>query len=259
MFSECGFELHPDGRVDFAFAVDTADDLLGLAEEHRWPRIAQFARDWPDVVALACFELDEQRWDREPSVFVPPGDAHGHEVNWLKEAWAPEWLEVVSSLRASTVDREMRALLVRCCAAIPARARLRQIGVMLGRATDALRICITNPAADDVTTLLETIGWSGDVKRFAPLLEVASAFESLLTVHLDVGRALSSRIGIELAPRVQNDDAQWPRHLAALAGVRLLDAAMRERIAQSPHPLAHIKVVFDDDTAETKAYVRRSG
>jgi hypothetical protein len=259
MIRERGFELHPDGRVDLALAVADRDELAQLAAQHDWPSIARLAGAWPSFVPAICLELDEGRVDIEPSAFFRAGDAHGHEAGSVCD-WTPAWLDVIATLRGSPLNCEIHATLTRCCAAIPSRARLHQVGVMTARATDAIRLCITNFAPDEVVPYLARIGWNGNAARTSPLLAIAAAHDSLLTLHLDAGAQLASRIGIEIAPRFPNDDTQWPRHLAAFAHAQLLDETMARAVEQWPdadgaHRISHLKVVFDGDAVLTKAYL----
>jgi len=260
MIGEGGYELHPDGRIDFAFAITDRNDLQRLAAHHRWPHLVRLADAWPPFVSAVCLEFDSDRLDAEPSVFFAPGDTHGHEAAYEREGWRPAWLDVVRQLRDGATSEAMRATLRRCCAAIPSRARLSQIGVMLARQADSIRICITNPAANELLPFLDDVGWSGDVSPLAPLIAIASELESLLTIHLDAGSSLASRLGIEIAPRFFDDDSQWPRHLDALVDARVLDDAMAARIADFPdrkqsRRISHIKVVFESDSVHAKAYL----
>jgi len=163
-------------------------------------------------------------------------------------------------LRDEPLAPVTRAILARACAALPAPARLSQVGLMPGRGSKAIRVCLTNFSAGEVVPFLDQISWSGTRERLRPLLEIAGTYDSLLTLQLDVEEALSPRIGIEIAPRFPGDLSQWQIHLAALFAEGLVDAAILRVLTQWRDPkqlrqISHVKVIYDGDSVESKAYV----
>jgi len=259
MIDEIGFELHRNGRVDVALAVTSASDLERLARHNDWPASARLACAWPAFIDAVCLELDSDRAGAEPSVFFVP-DAYGHEVACANGDWHPAWLDVAALVRGEPLAAATRALLARCCAALPASARLCYIGVMPSRGSSAIRVCIRNPSAQEVGTFLSDVGWNGNRALLSPLLEIAESFNSLLTLHLDVAATLSSRIGIEIAPRFPGDESQWPDHVAALVRASLLDRATADVMLAWGDPtrcrrINHVKVAYDGNFVESKAYL----
>lgn len=111
----------------------------------------------------------------------------------------------------------LQANVRRCFDACPEEAFVSHIGVMLSRATDALRINIKRLQPDTIIPYLQQIGWPGDADELATLMAVLYAHVDRITLCLDVGRAISPRVGLEcILLKQPPEEARWESLLSHL-------------------------------------------
>jgi hypothetical protein len=266
-FEEAGWELHADGRLDFAFWVGSAGELRALAERQEWPSVGRLARHLEGARDSGLgegvwLEIDERSAGGEPSLFLATGRWQGHEARRQGEAWDPPWIAAVECMTGQVVTSGQRAALRRCSAAIPARARLAQVGAIAG-GKGAVRTCVTNPAAGEVLPFLAAVGWSGEIGVVGKVLGIARRLESVLTIHLDLEGEPREGLGIELAPRTPNEARTWPRHVEELMAAGILEPGLAGTLLQWHRAggdvyrqVSHVKVVCGHDAVRVKAYLR---
>jgi hypothetical protein len=222
--------------VDFAIHFRTSDPcgraLTALAHSGQldavgWSELAGLFREiGRHGSALAgriddfWLEFDTSIGDSRPSLFVSPKD---------QDAVA----DVVVALAAATGSRrpEAQALQsIRRLSDLP--GRVFQIGLLLARADDAIRLCINNTGVGGMGEILEALG--GSRSWLIPRLKRDSitglAHVAFLAFDL-TPNGIRHRIGVELIPRPSpNPDrlAGWRRMLEALHRDGLCYAAERD-------------------------------
>ena len=105
-----------------------------------------------------------------------------------------------------SIDRSLRSMagaaayaqMRRLLGAAPTGARLHYVGLLLGRAGAARRICLQGLPPGELLPYLTAIGWTGAENAVTRLLaDIVDATDSLV-LNLDVSDQIGSRIGIEV-------------------------------------------------------------
>jgi hypothetical protein len=73
-----------------------------------------------------------------------------------------------------------------------------QIGLMLARDIQALRLCLFKIPLQEVLPFLHSVGWRGNEERLVQVLERYSPFFDSLCLHLDIGESIFPTLGVEM-------------------------------------------------------------
>jgi hypothetical protein len=218
-----------------------------------------------------------------PSVFFGPQPLQAH----TPHAWVTD--TAIPLLRGAPLPAAIGRRLTHCVAALPGEAYVFQIGLMLARQVDAVRVCVRNLPAVHLEGYLHRIGWDGAAAGLAPLVATLARLVDRLDLDLDVGDTVLPKLGLECyiqagpegcdklthfleyltaqawccatkcdalldyAGYVQEraDPARWPRHLWHAS--QLLGPGMVSLFLRYVH---HIKVVYHPDGhGDAKAYL----
>jgi hypothetical protein len=168
------------------------------------------------------------------------------------------------------VERRLR----HCLEALPPGAHVFQVGVALGRRTEALRLCVQGLACALVPAYLADAGWRGG--RMEPLIRLLSELSGLvprIALHLDVAELVLPKVGIECWPEEEPPFSAltvWRRFLRHLVEVGLCVPEKSTALLAWPghverevvwpgvfiRALSHAKVVWQPDRAlEAKVYL----
>jgi hypothetical protein len=214
--SNFGFEckLGSDApEADFLVAVIESDGsraawagdnpLTCLAEEHcstpTWKKVRGLLTDWHqgmngfDPIHDTWLEFDiEPHAARlpEPSFFFGFDDSVA--VNY------PELAEILVErlLERALSDRRRERLQI-CYAALPPRALIFQVGVMLSRSTDEVRLCTRGLTPEGIVQYLGQIGWPGQREELSSYLEHLVPLVDAISLDIAVGETILPQIGLE--------------------------------------------------------------
>jgi hypothetical protein len=225
--STFGFEIElgaEAGGADFALAVTglhggremlagTSEYELPLAasEHPAWVAVRRLSRAWvdplsglePELHNLALeFDLAEGlEGAPSPNVFLgalsgiaarSPIESPEDERSW---AWLTDAaLPVLLGRRLSVSQRKT---LGRCIRALPPGSRAFQVGVMLARPVDALRVCILGMRDEMIAGYLRSIGWPGDVEDLEDQVGPLARRAESVIVDLDMADCLLPSLGLE--------------------------------------------------------------
>lgn len=261
-------------RADFAFSLTRAG--LGWAAR-RWPELGGLWRRrsngerQPAAVWLEFDTSSNPACADTPSVFVAGNRASAGAI--AAGRWPPA----------------LRHALKLCVEASPTE-RL-QIGSMAGPRGEAARLCALWLDAREVRPFLKAVGWPGDLRTIAAVVEAYAGLCDAFAVHLDVSECIAPQLGIELfygglaAERQPDREPRWSKLLRRLVDDRLcfeserrallgwasqrrIEAPLVERLIAATVPseppplhgtlrrgLAHVKLSFDRmGKARAKAY-----
>lgn len=223
-----------------------------------------------------------------PSCFFGPRAVYSQPA---AEGAAYHWItrQGLQLLRNQAIPPAIERKLFQCLDQLPPEAYVFQIGTMLARKADGVRICIRDIAPDRVGDYLKQLGWVGCVAELESWLKELSALTERVDVDLDVGETIGAKIGLEcylgkqpkFEPRwesflnylidnglcvpekregllaypgcIREKDYRdiWPRELNKLS--QLLGAGYEILFFKGLH---HIKVVYQSDAAPVaKAYL----
>ncbi len=125
--------------------------------------------------------------------------------------------------------------------------QLFQLGVMLGRQAESVRLFTSDMTGEQVLAYLAELNWSGDLSGLNAHLEILEPFTRKFILDFDVTPAgISEKIGINFGLR-HNGDAAADAFLAFAETQRLCTAEKREGIcnwlAAAPDPVV---LIFND-------------
>lgn len=209
-----GFEtklLSDQARCDFAFGLSKDGVAWMSRTDSPWPRIRQFCTLWREseespyadgnAVWLECDVSDERRVELEPSLFFALHNPQSYlqdrsgksnrSIEWICHTLiAAAWGHVVSTSIEQNLLRTLE-----CC---PDSVDFLQIGLMLSRDIQALRLCLFGIPPQDVFPFLHRVGWRGNESRLTQVLERYSPFVDSLCFHLDIGESIFPTLGVEM-------------------------------------------------------------
>lgn len=282
--------IEREGRDVLAGLNPAAALAPELAGNGLWARVVALSQAWADpasplhaTLASLWLEFDlpaDVLGLPLPGVFIGFTEAaHTQGSNHERFRLAEQALR---PLLHRPLAGQSAARLGQCYAALPAGASVPYAGVLLPRGSGTVRLCVTGLTDRQLIEYLAEIAWPGDLHALADeLARVAverrdAAMPEAALLHIDVGRRVSARIGLEYVCARTNQahgllretaflDALvarslcTPRHRQALAGI----AGVERRVL--PHELwpsylirrvNHVKLVFGADGAvQAKGYL----
>ncbi|MCF2970436.1 2OG-Fe(II) oxygenase [Synechococcus sp. Nb3U1] len=308
-----GFECRlgiPEAAGDFLICLDAKEagrNTLASAEygasllqsEPIWQRIHQLGQHWQSAGSLLServhniwLEFDVERSGPVstplPSCFIGSLPIYGNPVEGDE---IHHWLlnEPLTLLRGEALPTSVQATVLRCLQALPIGAYVFQVGLMLARRNDWVRLCIRDIDPDQILTYLDTIGWPGSLAGLEQLLNQLEPTVDRIDLDLDVEGSIGPKLGLECYLIGQPArDPRWSHFLDSLVALGLCLPQKREALLRYPgyvrerhypetwpHPLQklsqllgpdcesvfyrglhHIKVVYrGEQVLEAKAYL----
>lgn len=181
-----------------------------LSEEPIWQRIQTFAEEWntsTSVIDKQVFniwlEFDTPNSFANgqipiPSFFMGANDIH--RCDSLEEqkkcsAWIVE--DAFTLLIGKTLPIVNKEMIYRCFQEIPQGAYVFQIGLMLARKVETVRLCIRNISPLQIGSYLSAISWKGNVEKLTQFLHSLSPLVDRVDLDIDVDFAVKPKIGLE--------------------------------------------------------------
>ncbi len=180
-----------------------AGSMLGSSEV--WHRIGQFCEQWMKPTtqlhrSVICVWLEFDHQNRPsaipaPSVFLSFKHA-------LQQGRTPEEMLVIiesslNLLAGIRIAGPLEANLRRCIEAIPSGAAVGDLGVMLSRRTDAVRLNVANITPGEINPYLDRIGWTGAITSGETAIACLKDFTDRVSLCLDVGSRIYPGFGLE--------------------------------------------------------------
>jgi hypothetical protein len=223
-----------------------------------------------------------------PSCFFGPEPIYSTKsVNPQPHQWVTQ--TALKLLLNRCLPSQIESQLFNCFDLLPREAYVFQIGVMLARKSDLVRICIRNISSEQIIEYLTQLNWPGSISDLKTILAQLSSLVERIDLDLDVGEVILPKIGLEcylsrqpkLEPRWQllldylvetglcipgkrdaldaypgyirekTNRELWPTHLLKLSNFL---GPQYERVFF--RGLNHIKIVYQPDKpVEAKAYL----
>lgn len=232
-----------DAKSDYCFAVSSKNGEREILADHfknktlpepflkqsEWQQLGDFVNSWTDPKSILYdsitgiwFEFDtasESSNAPAPSIFFQPksnyaitGDIHSQNV-WITKIALPPLLgrELSSNVEEKVLE---------CINKLPLDASIFQIGTMLSRKDDEIRIVIKRIRAEEIIPYLESIGWTDDEEaKLSNLLEEIKDIVSRIVLHISVGEDVNPKVGIECSfyPDNFHKEAGWKKLLDYLS------------------------------------------
>ena len=169
-----------------------------------------------------------------PSVFfglLPAATSAKNNCAWVTNSALPLLLNrPVSDQVKENVDRAFSTL--------PTSAHVFQVGLMLSRQTDAVRLCIRNLQPNEIIPWLQQMGWSGDTNNLDNLTQLLTKLEPLvdrIDLDIDVGESIYPKIGLECYLFHQPSlELKWAVFLEYLVELELCTAEKQQKLLNYP-------------------------
>jgi hypothetical protein len=214
-----------------------------------WDRLRQFSALWAEPgsplhgnVRILWLEFDLRDTSPSevpvPSAFFAPcqgitrADVAG---DGLSAAWMLD--PALRLLRGTPLPPTAARAVTACVAALPAGAHVFQVGLMLARPVDTVRLCVRGLEFSDLSEYLAAVGWPGTWDEARSALAPFAALATRTALHLDVGSAVSPRLGLECylgAPEGSDWSPTATAFLDALADAGLCVPSKREGLLAWP-------------------------
>ena len=211
-------EKHP--RADFSICIKQTEGggekLAGthpsvslpepILDHPVWKLVKKFAVSWADPrsplsenVSNLWLEFDLSGPVNDlpvPSVFCGTNGIGPGSSNPLQD---PVWVtgEALPVLSGRRVSARVRENVHSCFSLLPGKSYVFQIGVMLARKVDAVRICIRDISPEQILEYLARIGWSDSGNEIEPTLARLAALVDRIDLDLDIAERVEPKIGLE--------------------------------------------------------------
>jgi hypothetical protein len=220
----------------------------------KWMALAASASDRPDHPAWNRVREFCTRWD-DPSSPLH----HGVRETWLefdlevdgpaipspslffglRLETPPDHAYAIAEQALYALDYEPGQLprpLRQCFEACPSQAPVNQIGVMLSRRTDALRVCNEARTLDPVIPYLMQVGWPGPIDELDHLIaELMPLADPHVMIDIDVSARTHPKLGLELSFGNQpEDEPRWAALLDVFVAHELCTSAKRDALLDWP-------------------------
>jgi hypothetical protein len=171
-----------------------------------WDHLGQFCAAWADPTSALHANVRELWLEFDvglgqppavplPSVFfAPSGPRDPAGYPWVAELAIP-------LLRGKRLPAPIEHTLRAFVSALPAEASVRQVGLMLGRPTDSVRLVVNSLSVDSLRAFLDRVGWPGPSDEAQRALSPTARLSPMprMLFSFDVGSEIGPRIGLECA------------------------------------------------------------
>lgn len=235
--TDCALNLTAEGARYLAgrHAVPAPEELRTDA----WQRVRRFYEEWGDTrespyvdAGATWLEFDSGAGQPSPNLlfgYWPQETAVRRPQEWLLEVILPMLLGMPLSPR-------FRENLRRCFEACPPGANDFQVGAMIARGIQAVRLCLFDLRPADLPAFLTQVGWKGELEPVRRYLEALAPHADFVGVHLDVGEKLFPHLGLEPGfkagpwARQPHMEPRWHRQFEQLVESGLCTPAKRDAL-----------------------------
>ena len=264
-----GFEIHLGDarqRADWAFAISGAgDDRIvfenvlkqgnfpsSLMQQPEWQQITAFSESWTKKDSslkkkVKCFWLEfdmpETKSDVSiPSVFFGPEKVaeDASQDSMAQYAWLVN--DALPLLRGQRLSKKMERQILSCIQKIPQGASLFQVGTMLSRSTNDVRLYINKIHPRRIIPYLNTLGWSDEKNNFRTLIADVAQLADRFVLSYDVTNdGIEPRIGLECSfeENLYHEETRWEDLFEYLVKKGMCLPQKRDALLQYPgveHP-----------------------
>lgn len=173
-----------------------SEPLLALAASNTWAKIVDFINFWPPAMADIWLEMDYDELDKpipQPCFFFNAGQI-------IKESQVDDEL-LYKALKHLLDDKQLESLWLNLQSIVhqlPSGIGLFQVGVMLARHSDRVRIFTAELTREQLLDYLSNIGWQGSFPQLQELFELVHPYsDGNYILDFDViEQGASEKIGI---------------------------------------------------------------
>lgn len=150
----------------------------------------------------------------------------------------PDWVTqaAIAPLQGRGVDPALAAQVYRGLAALPPEAHVFQVGLMLPRQVNWVRLCLRHLSPPQLLSYLRQLDWPGDLAPLQAQLTPLAERTDRIDLDLDIGPSgLSPKLGLECYLRQQpSTEPRWPAFLDFLVAGGLCLPQKRDALLHYP-------------------------
>jgi hypothetical protein len=251
-----------------------------LLDDPFWQRLANLSQAWADPEhILSCIEVIWLEFDHHesgycltPNLFfgITATNVDDRNVQWYSVKRLLDGIYTI--LFDIPFPSDLAENLKACILALPERAGLYQVGFMIPRKTEAIRLILVRIGDEEIEKYLNKINWPGEMEAVKKLINSYSTKFDYFVCNINIGKTILPYLSIEMYMLNMHQPQfgpRWGEVMDFLETQQLLTANKRstlvrfcgKKISNSLFPLRyinginHLKVVYKRDTpVECKGY-----
>lgn len=217
-----------------------------LMDEPVWRHIRDFGTHWDTELSVLYkkvrnvwleFDINGQTAARSiPSCFFGPEPIYSAKSIYSASSddlYPYQWVTqtALKLLLDKTLPSQVEHQLFNCFDLLPTGAHVFQIGLMLARKSELVRICIRDISPAQILEYLTQINWSGSVSELKVILTKLSSLVERIDLDIDVGEVISPKIGLECYLTKQPKfEPRWQLFLSYLVETGLCTPEKRDAL-----------------------------
>ena len=240
------------GRESLAGLHPTSTLAARLMTDPIWRRVADFAVRWADP-SSALYRAVDSVWlefDVDgaplfipiPSVFFglrPSGQEGASGVAYKPnvDGYIPTIETVIQLLSGSELAPRVLETLSDCFRALSSVEHVFQVGLMLSRGAEAVRLCINLRSVEGIVEYLTGVGWPCSEAEVLGVLEPIASLVDYVCLDIDVGETVHRKIGLECyfdGIKQPRTEPRWGVFLDSLVRDGLCTADKRDALLSYP-------------------------
>ncbi|MGK4009181.1 hypothetical protein WMF31_41665 [Sorangium sp. So ce1036] len=220
------------GQRALAARLRSGRPIPELGRAHRfWEAWADPESEIGRSVPVVWLEIDDTPDDRapDPFVFMTLDPTYGSAES-ASAGLSPERARVLAEeglrrMLDDTPDRAALDLFERCARLLPEGGYMLHLTTMPQRGSRDLRVSAVMPA-DQISSWLGAIGWPGDARTLALMLDLPGRPRGLLAIHFEIGDAVRPTVALDFRPHDRpNESPAWRALLDRLVDLDVCDRA----------------------------------
>ena len=248
-FSIAGFECRladNQSRVDFVAGVHhgTLSIPNKFLKHPVWQDIQRLDQDWNSPTSFLhsrvknlWLEFDIEGGGQTSEILIPCLFL-GFYQDSMREANSLTKLltYVLSNLLVNQPNsRQLELNLQQCIDNLSKEAFIGDLGIMLSRSTQQVRLHIKGILALEIPRYLKQIGWKRETKKLTRLIKILSKFVDYFTLDLDIGEQIGFQLGLECYFKKQPpNESRWGSFLDYLISEELCNRAKKNALLAWP-------------------------
>ena len=240
------------GRDSLAGLNPTSSLPENLMDDPIWQRVQAFGACWADPASPLYGSLDNVWLEFDvdgappvipiPSVFFAPRPsgqegARGVAFEPNLDGYITTIETVIQLLSGNELAPRKLEMLSDCFRALSSVEHVFQVGLMLSRGADTLRLCITIGSVERAVEYLAGVGWPCSEADVLGVLEPIASLVDRVYLDIDVGETVHRKIGLEcyfdgnIQPKTE---PRWDLFLDSLVRDGLCTADKRDALLAYP-------------------------
>lgn len=227
-----GFEaslMDSQPRSDYLFAISSKfnerEELLtilernglpeSLLEKRVWTNVKTFTKKWAEKDTIInknilglWFEFDASNTERDakiPGIFT-------HTISIKKDSdikWVVD--DLLPLIKGKEASSKLKSNVTDCVRKLPGNSSIYQIGIMLQRECNDIRLVIKRINHNEIIPYLKSIGWDDNSGKIQTLIKKLEKCCSRIVLHISVGENVDKKIGLECSfyPEETNQNEKW--------------------------------------------------